>query len=68
MITDGRGQHMKKHSEKTFKIIKEWFEIVGGTLKECSEQTGISYSTIKRHAPRLRKELKNVRKKTKKVN
>lgn len=55
-IEDGRGKHMKEIHAKNRATIVDWFKKNTGSMKDCSNETGISYMTVRTHVAELRVE------------
>ena len=55
-IENGQGKNKLELKAKNRKIIKEWFETIGGTMAECHRSTGLSYETIRSHVAEMRVE------------
>jgi len=54
LIKDGRGQHRKRIEEINKMIIENYFKKhPDSTRKECSEKTGLSVQTIRKHIRKI---------------
>lgn len=53
---DGRGEKNKRIKLKNIEAVKTFFKKnPDTTIKECCEQTGLSYPTVRRHLNSLEK-------------
>lgn len=53
-IQDGRGLHTKKIESENIKKVKDFFKKnPNSTQTECSEETGLSLVTIRKHVRNL---------------
>lgn len=54
-IVNHQGQNMKKIKAKNRETIVAWFkENNFGSMKQCSDETGICYATVRAHVAELR--------------
>lgn len=56
-MLDGRGMHMKAVKDENRRRIIEWLSKYEGkkTKKECCEELGITYFTLRRHLREIKK-------------